>query len=434
MKKYISNKLNPRSGSVPLTHTDSRSQFPSLSKGFTVVELLPTSLKLRRIGHKKTGFTIVELLVVIVVIGILAAITIVSYTGISQKAVASALQSDLGNAKKQLNLYYVDHGSFPTSVNTSGDNCPTPADTNYCLKPSSGNTFTYTSVAPSTFNLRSENNSNSYSVTNNSQPTVSNITTTSNTCPTGFIPVPGSGTYSTTDFCAMKYEAKILGNDVGAQTYSSSFVPDSRSTGTPWVNISQTSAIAEAQTYPNCTGCHLITEAEWMTIAQNVLSVASNWNGGVVGTSYIPRGNSNSSAATDASADLTGVNKRTLTLTNNEVIWDLAGNVWEWTTGTMTGGQPTGMASWNYYDWTAVSGGTFAINPYPSGTGISGSNNWNGGTNGIGKIYGLTSDASLRGFFRGGDWGTGSSAGVLTLYLNYSPSNTSAGIGFRVSQ
>jgi len=33
------------------------------------------------------GFTIVELLVVIVVIGILAAITVVSYTGISQKAV-----------------------------------------------------------------------------------------------------------------------------------------------------------------------------------------------------------------------------------------------------------------------------------------------------------------------------------------------------------
>jgi len=413
MKKYISSKLNPRSDSVPLTQTDPRSQILSLSKGFTIVELL----------------------VVIVVIGILAAITIVSYTGISQKAVASSIQSDLGNAKKQLGLYYVENSSFPTSLD--GNNCPvlnSVTDTKYCLKPSPGNTFTYTSVAPSTFNLRSENNSNSYSITNNSQPTISNITTTSNTCPTGFIPVPGSGTYSTTDFCAMKYEAKILGNNVGDQTYSSSFVPDSRSTGTPWVNISQTSAIAEAQTYPNCTGCHLITEAEWMTIAQNVLSVPSNWNGGVVGTSYIPRGNSNSSAATDASADLTGVNKRTLTLTNNEVIWDLAGNVWEWTTGTMTGGQPTGMASWNYYDWTAVSGGTFAINPYPSGTGISGSNNWNGGTNGIGKIYGLTSDASLRGFFRGGSWNNSSNAGVLTLNLNNSPSGTNTNVGFRVSQ
>ncbi|MFZ2125427.1 MAG: prepilin-type N-terminal cleavage/methylation domain-containing protein, partial [Candidatus Saccharimonadales bacterium] len=47
----------------------------------------------------KPGFTIVELLVVIVVIGILAAITIVSYAGISQRAVAVSLQSDLASAK-----------------------------------------------------------------------------------------------------------------------------------------------------------------------------------------------------------------------------------------------------------------------------------------------------------------------------------------------
>jgi len=46
------------------------------------------------------GFTIIELLVVIVVIGILAAITVVSYTGISQKAVAASLQSDLASAKR----------------------------------------------------------------------------------------------------------------------------------------------------------------------------------------------------------------------------------------------------------------------------------------------------------------------------------------------
>jgi prepilin-type N-terminal cleavage/methylation domain-containing protein len=46
---------------------------------------------------KSSGFTIVELLVVIVVIGILAAITIVTYAGISRKATISALQSDLAN-------------------------------------------------------------------------------------------------------------------------------------------------------------------------------------------------------------------------------------------------------------------------------------------------------------------------------------------------
>ena len=49
------------------------------------------NIKTRR---KNSGFTIVELLVVIVVIGILAAITIVAYTGISQKANLSKAQAN----------------------------------------------------------------------------------------------------------------------------------------------------------------------------------------------------------------------------------------------------------------------------------------------------------------------------------------------------
>jgi type IV pilus assembly protein PilA len=53
---------------------------------------------MKAMAHKKqTGFTIVELLIVIVVIGILAAITVVAYSGIQQRArdakIASALQS-----------------------------------------------------------------------------------------------------------------------------------------------------------------------------------------------------------------------------------------------------------------------------------------------------------------------------------------------------
>jgi len=55
----------------------------------------------------KSGFTIVELLVVIVVIGILATITIVSFNGINQKAIVASLQSDLSNAATTLKLYQV---------------------------------------------------------------------------------------------------------------------------------------------------------------------------------------------------------------------------------------------------------------------------------------------------------------------------------------
>jgi len=60
------------------------------------------------IKSKSKGFTIVELLVVIVVIGILAAITIVSYTGITARANTSSAKANAGTVLERLNIYLTE--------------------------------------------------------------------------------------------------------------------------------------------------------------------------------------------------------------------------------------------------------------------------------------------------------------------------------------
>lgn len=61
----------------------------------------------------KSGFSIVELIVVMAIISILAAITYVSYTGVVKKARVASLTSDLEKASSQLFKYKAKNGSFP---------------------------------------------------------------------------------------------------------------------------------------------------------------------------------------------------------------------------------------------------------------------------------------------------------------------------------
>lgn len=64
--------------------------------------------------HYKKGFTIVELLIVIVVIAILATISIVAYNGIQQRAHNAQTVTAAKEILKLLQLYKADNGDYPS--------------------------------------------------------------------------------------------------------------------------------------------------------------------------------------------------------------------------------------------------------------------------------------------------------------------------------
>jgi formylglycine-generating enzyme required for sulfatase activity len=254
-------------------------------------------------------------------------------------------------------------------------------------------------------------------------------------CPAGFIAVPGvpgSQYVSTKDFCIMQY---IAGNSAG--------VPSSSATLTPWVSISQPSAISACQSMG--TDYHLITNKEWMTIARNAEQVGSNWTGGSPGSGIMAAGWRNGGNTAVAPANTTaylyntGANtgasggsvdqRRTLTLSNGNQIWDLSGNVWEWTNDldndATNSGWAGGFASWSWQEWSSV-GATQRNNAGPSNSG------YNSG-NGMGQVYGNNTTGG-NAFLRGGPWGNGTDAGAFALHLGSAPSYTGTSVGFRCAR
>lgn len=65
--------------------------------------------------RQERGFTIVELLIVIVVIGILAAITIVSFNGVTARANSANAQSAAEAVVKKVEAYNAEKSGYPTT-------------------------------------------------------------------------------------------------------------------------------------------------------------------------------------------------------------------------------------------------------------------------------------------------------------------------------
>jgi len=108
--------------------------------------------------RQQGGFTIVELLVVIVVIAILASIVIVSYNGIIQRAGEASVMADVNQNLKQLALYEAQNSGYPSNCATAN------------VKVASGNELTCNvSSNGNTFCLSVKRGTTSYVVTNTEQ-------------------------------------------------------------------------------------------------------------------------------------------------------------------------------------------------------------------------------------------------------------------------
>jgi prepilin-type N-terminal cleavage/methylation domain-containing protein len=72
-------------------------------------------MSLRSIKQDK-GFTIIELLIVIVVIGILAALVLNAFGNIQERARDTERKTDINSIHTQLELYYADSTSYPNGT------------------------------------------------------------------------------------------------------------------------------------------------------------------------------------------------------------------------------------------------------------------------------------------------------------------------------
>jgi prepilin-type N-terminal cleavage/methylation domain-containing protein len=84
--------------------------------------------------RNKSGFTIVELLIVIVVIAILAAISVAAYTGVQDKTRNSKISADLAQLSKAIQLARLNSGEqalrfITNSTGTAGNCMSKPAGT-----------------------------------------------------------------------------------------------------------------------------------------------------------------------------------------------------------------------------------------------------------------------------------------------------------------
>lgn len=81
--------------------------------------------------NRREGFTIIEVAIVVIVLGILSAVTVVSYSAFQNRARASAATAALSRANKKLEIYESNNGSYPAAGDLAAADIVNSQDVTY---------------------------------------------------------------------------------------------------------------------------------------------------------------------------------------------------------------------------------------------------------------------------------------------------------------
>ena len=192
-----------------------------------------------------------------------------------------------------------------------------------------------------------------------------------------------------------------------------------------------------------------------MTLGANIAAQNSNWSGGTPGSGHLFRGHSDNSPSANCPADSDdskayvegadctaygpgteddeATQRRTHYLSNGEVIWDLAGNVWEWTSYFNDSDKPYDaddagpLNVWRQITSIDTFGSSMTQTDLIPQAAIDGG--WLPAQS-IGGYY--SGDNSLGGgLLRGGVVNSSTGAGVFSARLSYVPTSSGTLLGFR---